>query len=355
MYRFIAMILVMYGHLVSVPIYSYEITNVINGTLSNPILPINFIGKFDLFLLNVQTNSGSLGVVMFFITSGYLASKMMDRYNRKEYLVNRAISTFPTLWVSIVVVAIFVYLSQGITFTSAEYLSTAIPFLPNVSSSFIILAIWTLRIELKFYLLAFLFGKNRKAFVFYGYALLVALSIIYYELQTPWLYQQIYDLSYMSFAFLGVLIEQVERERLPHGMWYIVICVFINTFIFKISAWFFQDGASRALYTYTATQFIPVVLLILLLKVEQRFPKAYNYVPKIVDLTGKLFLPIYLTHVGCGITVMYQMSLAGFNTYLILLGGVATSFVVAGIIYLLVTKPSLNLMRKVIASMRSKP
>lgn len=41
-YRFIAMLLVMYGHLVSVPTFSYEIPNVISGTLAKTILTTKY-------------------------------------------------------------------------------------------------------------------------------------------------------------------------------------------------------------------------------------------------------------------------------------------------------------------------
>lgn len=351
-YRFLAMVLVVFGHLVSVPTYSYIIPNVIKGTLATPIMPDNSFVKFDLFLLLFQTNSGSLGVVMFFIASGYLAAKMMDRYTRKEYLVNRVVSIFPTLWTSIAVVVLFVFISQGITFTMQDYLASLFPFFYNVSGSFIVLALWTIRIEISFYIMVFICGKNRIGLVIYGYILILLVAIIYYEFKLPWLYYMMSNLSFVCFALLGVLLEYVQRKNVSNGLKYIAACVIFNILMFKIFASVFQDGDFRALYSNCSTQIIPVVLFILFAKLEQKHPGFYQRVPGFVYSSGNVLLPLYLTHVACGITVMYHMSNAGFNIYLTLLGGVITSFVVAYIIYWLVMKPSTSLMKKMVVKMR---
>lgn len=355
-YRFIALLIVLYYHLVIIPTHSLEVTAVINGSLESPITPENVLAKAGMYIYYMfHTDTGSLAVTMFFIASGYLASHMMDRYSRKEYLVNRALSTFPTLWVSIGIIAIFVYLSQAIVFTPADILSSAFPFWPHTSGMFVSAVLWTLRVEMKFYILATIFGKNRKELILYGYILILFLTIVGYEFQVPMLYNQMYDMQYIGFILLGMVIEYVQRNKCKNGLAYVCICVISNILIFKISSWLFQDSASRMSYPSVTTQVFPVILFLALYKIQQIMPSVYDHIPKFVYSVSKLLLPLYLTHVACGITIMYQMSLAGFNTYLILLGGVATSFVVAGIIYLLVTKPSLNLMRKVIVSMRSKP
>ena len=354
-YRLLALVIVLYYHLVVIPTDSTEVVFVINGTLDRPITPDNIlsvIGRNIYYMFHMDT--GSLAVMMFFIASGYLASKMMDRYNRKEYLVNRVISTFPTLWVSIAVIAVFVYLSQGIVFSPDVILSSAIPFFPNISEAFVSAVWWTIRIEMKFYILVALFGKNRKNLILYGYILIAFLTIAGYEFQLPGLYLQMYDMQYMVFPLLGVVIDYIQRTKCVDGLKYICVCVLANILLFKISSWLFQDSASRMSYPSVTTHIVSVTLFLLLYKIEQIFPNVYNHIPKPIYSIGKLFLPIYLTHVACGITVMYQMSRLGINIYLILLGGVVTSFIVAILIYQLVTKPSLIVMKKVIKSMRQK-
>ena len=106
---------------------------------------------------------------------------------------------------------------------------------------------------------------------------------------------------------------------------------------------------------FYGVQFIlPMVLFFALMKLEEHFPTFYAHLPRFVYSAGKLFLPIYLTHVGCGLTVMYWLSLTGCGPYLTLLGGVVASFAVAWLIYVCVTKPASIFMKKVIAKMRNK-
>ncbi len=352
-YRFLALVIVLYYHLVQMPTYSNTVLCVINGTLDSTIIPGNLLAPLGLKIFNhFHMDTGSLAVTMFFVASGYLTSKMMDRYTRKEYLINRAIGTFPTLWVSIAVICLTVYFSQGITFSASDILGSAFPFWPKYSGMFVSAVLWTLRVEMKFYLFAAIFGKNRKKMVFYGYATILLLTIICQEFNSYWIYPQMLDFQFMSFAFLGIIIELVEREKCEHGLLYIITSVIFNILLFKISTDLFQDSASRMSYPSVVTQVLPVALFLLLRKLENRFPKFYDRIPKFVYASGKLLLPIYLTHVACGITVMYWMNVAGCSPYLTVLGGVVASFVVAWVIYRLVQKPSGVLMKKVIARMR---
>lgn len=354
-YRVLAMFIVLYYHLVEIPTYSLEIINVTKVPLETTILPDSFFAKLGVIVLNYfHVDTGSLAVMMFFIASGYLISKMMDRYTRREFLVNRAISTFPTLWVSLIVIAVFVYLSQGITFTIDDFVSSAFPFLPRSSGMFLSAVLWTMRVELKFYLFAAIFGKNRKNMVVYGYMLILLLSIAYYEFRTPQLYSQMLDASFMCFIFLGVIIECVQREKSENGLKYIAASVLVNLLLFKVSTWLFQDSGNKMSYPNCVTQILPVLVFLLLLKLEERSPMLFQRVPRFVYSIGNLVLPYYLTHVACGISVMYQLSKAGFGFYVTLFGGIFTSFAVAGLIYLLVTKPSGVLMKKTIAAMRKE-
>ncbi len=352
-YRFVALALVLYAHLITVPSYAYDIPNVIKGTLDTPILDHTIFTKLDSLLVRMKTNSGSLGVVMFFITSGYLAGKMIGRYNRREYLVNRAISTFPTLWSCIAIVALVVFIAQGITFSPYDFINSAFPsiyWLPG--GGYIILALWTMRIEILFYVLVAIFMKSRIKLVLCSYLLIFLSAIVYYEWRTPLLFSLMQNMSFVCFSLVGVLIESFDTEETPVRKIYIAASVLLNILIFKVFAVVFQDADFRALYVTSTTHIIPVVLFLMMMKLENRFPKFYDRIPKFVYASGKLLLPIYLTHVACGITVMYWMNVAGCSPYLTVLGGVVASFVVAWVIYRLVQKPSGVLMKKVIARMR---
>lgn len=355
LYRVLAMLLVIYGHLASVATLSTELPNIVVSS-KLPILPNSALTSVDLLLCKINTNSGTLGVVMFFIASGYLMSKMMDRYNRREFLVNRIISSFPTLWICLIIDAIFVG-QQGITFTFADYLASSFPFIPFPIGQFMVLVLWTLRIEMKFYIwVALLYGR-KKQLIFYGYLLVLFLTLIYQEFPIPWLYWQLYDTFYFSFLFLGVLIEHEwrkhEQQQKPFQINAIALCVFLNLLLFKLTD--YVTGQTKDFYSSCASQLLPVLLFLLLLKLEHWKPRTFEHIPPFIYSIGKLVYPIYLIHVPCGLTIMYQLSLAGWeNPYAVCLCGVVVSFVVAGLVYLAVTKPSGILMKRAVAAMRGR-
>lgn len=357
LYRLTAMLLVVSGHLISVATYSYEIIDVINGPLESPILPANFLASFDSFLeMCSHTNFGTLAVVMFFIASGYLISRMMDRYSKLEFCVNRVFSIFPTLWASLILVALFVYVSQGIVYSFADFLGSMFPFWPRISGKFVTLVLWTLRIEIKFYLLAFIFWKKRKEFVAYGYMIILFAILFYYEYRSPCVYAQMYDLSFMCFAYIGVLIEAAQREKDKRKqnvhIYAIVSCILLNLALFKTCTYLFQED--RGLYPNCATHVIPVLILLMFMLVEKKVPKTLQHIPHFVYALSKLSMPVYCTHVGCGLTVMYWLSGIGCGFGVTLLGGFVTTFFVAVIIYLIITQPSVLLMKKTIMAMRKE-
>lgn len=356
LYRFVAMILVVTGHLITVATYSYEIVDVINGPLESPILPTNFLASFDGSLATTfHTNFGSLAVVMFFIASGYLISMMMDRYSRLEFGVNRVFSIFPTLWASVILVALVVYVSQGIVYSWADLLGSMFPFIPRTSGTFVTLVLWTLQIEIKFYLLAFIFWKNRKDLVVYGYIITIFVALFYYEYRSPWVHTQMYDLLFMCFSYIGVIIEMGTREKVKReGNMYCTIaaCILLNLILFKTSTYIFSED--YAFYSSCTTHVIPVLILSMFMWIERKYPKALIHIPKFVYGASKLSMPVYCTHVGCGLTVMYWLSRKGCGLGVTVLGGYITAFLIAMIIYYLCTQPSISWMKKIIKAMRKE-
>jgi len=126
--RVTAVILVMFGHFVSVGSFAKIIPLIINE--KQTLLPLidntNWnLWKVEIFIINYfSTQTAILGVSIFFIITGYLMAVMMERYSRSEFLVNRFFRIFPTLIFSTIFLSVFVYFTQSITFEIASYLAS---------------------------------------------------------------------------------------------------------------------------------------------------------------------------------------------------------------------------------------
>ena len=119
LFRLFAMLLVMWGHIIGTGAYATEIFNVIQGPLDKPM--VNATGllllKPEQWLYNIfHTQAAVLGVVMFFMCTGYLVLGMLERYKPSEFLVNRVLRIIPTLAVCTAINGLILFFSQGLTF-----------------------------------------------------------------------------------------------------------------------------------------------------------------------------------------------------------------------------------------------
>ena len=111
--RLISVALVMYGHFVSVGGGAKVIPGIFPASVNLPLIDASkwHAYKYEIFLINnFHTQAGILGVTLFFIITGYLMPMMAERYNRKEFLINRFFRIFPTLLVSLLTVGLLTYL-----------------------------------------------------------------------------------------------------------------------------------------------------------------------------------------------------------------------------------------------------
>ncbi len=134
------------------------------------------------------------GVPMFFVISGYLISASYERNNNLAiYFKNRALRIYPGLW-GVIFVTIIVFSITGINFFNKQtvaWLPAQLAgviytphFLANYGFGSYNGSLWTLPIELQFYIVLplcyFLAPKNKANYWFYALLLVfVALNFIY--------------------------------------------------------------------------------------------------------------------------------------------------------------------------------
>lgn len=215
-YRLLAMLLVMWGHIIGTGGKAFEIPGVIEGAMDRPILAsiegrINILEQILYSRLHIQV--AVLGVVMFFMATGYLIVPMMRRYTRKEFLVNRVFRIYPTLIASTILWGGVVFLSQRSVFQLKQYLAI----FTQTWQLFIIGpfmgVLWTLIIEILFYIIAAIAGRIEKGTVLLLYTVLILAGIFYYEFRMPWTYYFFYDLRYCGFILLGASIYLAEHDE----------------------------------------------------------------------------------------------------------------------------------------------
>lgn len=358
LYRLLAMLLVMWGHIIGVSAYATESFNVIQGTLEKPmvdaagLLPLK-LDDWLYYTLNTQT--AVLGVVMFFICTGYLVAGMMKRYSPIEFLINRVLRIFPTLAVCTLTNGLILYFSQRFTFTVNEYLSTIFMCYQWTFEIPIMTLLWTLSVEIVFYLCAALLRKFRAWNVILLYSIIIISIFV-----SGWasqqgmlrLYNLCYDLRYCSFALLGVCMylnenKQDKNYSLPAGP--VLACLVLDILIFQYNRHLYSDDTT---YPNFFTHIIPLGLFLFLRWLDQKNALAFVERWKWPVQLASLVYPVYLTHVVVGLNTVYWLSKIGCNRYFALAGGFIASFLCAELIAKLIEKPSAKWSKHAVAALR---
>ena len=79
-----AMLLVMYSHFISVGTYSLEVPGVISGIMDEPLMPgtTQMLWKIESWAYRVfHIEFAVVGVVLFFLVSGYFIPALQEKYN----------------------------------------------------------------------------------------------------------------------------------------------------------------------------------------------------------------------------------------------------------------------------------
>lgn len=142
--RAIAALLVVYSHLVGM----FAKENFLDIELHR-FVQKNFLGPLGLI-----NDFGLLGVMVFFLISGYIITHVAERESRMDFALKRIFRIYPPLIVSVLIVAAVNAATSGATFPLSDYALSAL--LANfffVPLKLVNGVTWTLFIEVWFYLL----------------------------------------------------------------------------------------------------------------------------------------------------------------------------------------------------------
>lgn len=352
-YRLLAMFLVMWGHLIGTGMNAYEIPYVIDGVMLNPIIDssnfkLQFLEAFLYYKLNTQ--AAVLGVAMFFVCTGYLVPSMLQRYSRKQFLINRIFRIFPVLVASTLFWGVVVFISQGIVIEPKQYIASFTLLFQPLGIATFMGVLWTLTIEVLFYLVAALCRKIDERTIVSIYIIIVLLGVIYREFPNRHVYNLFYDFRYMGFILLGSAVYCAKNSAYSSkiGKFVVIGLPFVlNLLIFQIGRDVFGDDTT---YPNFFTHLFPLLIMLGLLCLEERHHVLFDRIPTPIYRISELAYPVYLTHVCVGLTCMFWLAKIGMNRYVVVLMGVVSSLAVAKVMALLIERPAIMWSRKLIVA-----
>jgi len=302
--RSLAITLVLIEHYFGIFWFYHD--SIAKDALFLPIKNLNFKSPLEFLLIN-QINLGYIGVGLFFLISGFVVFKSIEKRTAKQYLTRRFIRIYPTYFFVMIITLCFLFLSahlNGIKF----------PFTwKNIIINFLLLqdwfyvqlieqANWYLQVIIKFYFLiglVLIFFKKRileddKSILKFGIFLFLfhlltnfLLKKTVYKIYYGIIFTFAYSSWYLIFILLGICLYNFY-----HNKW--TKTIFLYNFLL-ILLLFIVSGLIGPVFDLTKPVIIgfifSLIIFIIFLILESKF--TYS---KTINFISRISYSIYLIH-----------------------------------------------------------
>jgi len=351
--RVISVMLVMYGHFVLVAGGAKVIPGIINPGFALPLVDETQWKAYvvEVFLIeHFSTQAAILGVSLFFLITGMLMPMMCERYDRPRFIINRAFRIFPTLAVALICIGVFLYFSQGITFSLFQYFASLTLSYPFLGAVPVIGVLWTLVIEFIFYLITFLIGRYtplRLVVLQSLMLLIIVFGAMYKDNYMLWLVA--WNARFILLITIGSAIYLADKE----SGWVNKVQTILPSIIFSyVGFQLFKFGrVDPSTYETIGTHLLAVSIFLLF----HHFGAFIKKLPSVISATADIVYPVYLGHPSLGLATMALMKQYYQEPYFLLASAIIVSLVVAWLLHIIVEKPSIMLGRRYATARQAVP
>lgn len=303
--------------------------------------------------------NGSFGVALFFLISGFVITLSVRNYNAVGFLIGRFFRLYPTyiagfsVTLAIVIFAGVIY-NRPFPFDPAQIaFQYALGLRDLVGSRNLDGIIWTLEIEIKFYIVvAFaypLFRRSKAGRAMAVAPLIASIGAVALFLVTllelselrRWLELIGYNARFLVFMFIGVafgLHQQAKLSLYALSFWALGL---LSTFLLMWAASLYGGDGRHPIGLMAAYS-----LAVAVFATAYFFPKVV--VPKSAwRLLAKVSYPFYIIHTATGFVTLRLLHGASIPNSLALPAALIFTFVIAWTIHKLVEEPTHKLGRRI--------
>lgn len=342
--RLLAVSLVMFAHFVLVAGGATKITGIINSDFPLPLIDHSAwqLWKIEVFVVDkFSSQTGTLGVTLFFLVTGYLIPMMLERHTRRSFLVNRFFRIFPALFVAMIMLGVFVGATQGISFTLSSYLASWTLTYHVFGVAPVAGVLWTLVIEVLFYLCACILGKFSMHKLFLLQA--VMLTILLVSVRFPNIFYLVLaarQAKYLLMIAVGSAIYLAEKETDWHRkILFVSGAIFVSYFGSQLYKLVHEDTST---YNNPNTYFLGLGLFLFFQWAAKLSSAIFNKLPNVFFLLADLVYPIYLLHATIGLGTMALMRSVTSEPYLLLLAAITASILLSWLLHKFIEVPGIS-------------
>ncbi len=340
--RGIAALMVLAAHYCGTFWYSREAAASLTGLPLIPATVATPSGAAWLTLSILPLNLGPMGVALFFLISGFVIPFAFTRQTRAQFLIGRFFRLWPVYFVGFTTSVLIVIMAS-------RSLGTNPPFELSYAALHSILGIrellarpsidgivWTLEVELRFYLLAAVLAPLLARGSIFTITAPIALFLICVAFRSSLpMWFTIYA-PYLIFMFIGVSLNFLHRglQSLPVTITAIVILAMLA---------YLTPGVSSEVVKLTASNYIVAMAVFCTCMASSR---------RIPDLAALRFFaaisyPLYVLHALTGYAVMGWLVAHNVSPAIAISSATATAILLAWIIHKTIEMPSATIGRQI--------
>ena len=294
--------------------------------------------------MQISDGGGHLGVVIFFLISGYIISAVAEKETGLEFIVKRVLRIMPTLFVCTAISYFIITLSNHYSLgpiygTNADkfsdFIKSALMLSWIIESPRAISVAWSLMPEIIFYFIVFMMMKTMRESPVRS--LIYMLSI--YALLTfpmkivPYLNYLGHFTVYLPIFFIGRLLYIKEHNKLSDQKVLVLLlacsAIFVAVYNFRFPDELFRKDSGR-IWNYI---FGIIVFYGMMISNIKKCPRSISF---LADISYAL----YLVHLPVGIFILNLTLLMPVPFFIKCLMAIGASVTIAFIIHIWVEKPA---------------
>lgn len=297
--------------------------------------------------------AGEIGVMVFFLISGYVIAQSLEKYSFKEFVINRFWRIIPTNIISLVLILFSAFILGFNVIdlvTIKDYIANAFLVQPFLGIRPVNPVIWSLVVEVIFYLYAAIWftkiTKMSSRGVLVASIFLVVIEIICIILdQVTFLETKhtiknllatiVYNAYFISCIMVGMGFYVVKKEEKSN---YLIILLIMSVIVgFEIV------GKYMPKLIVTPPNTCIVAIGIFYFTVQSNLLNSNN---KILTFFADISYPLYLNHCILGWIILSYVQNITQKGVLVFIVGVGSVVLISYLVHYLVEKPSMKLAKK---------
>ena len=308
-------------------------------------------------MVSSPVNLGAFGVALFFLISGFVIPLSFQSYGRLDFLIGRFFRIYPTYWIGLSASLVVLMIGGSLMGTPFPHSAVEVLYGYLIGTRDIVFVksvdgvVWTIEIELKFYLICALTApwlREGSLKVFWIPCVLLVIACTLGVVLRPsatatTLYLALLSAPYLHIKLIGVAFNFLYRGKLQAPA--AGLAVFGMMLMFGVAQHFNFLAYDAFLLSFAAA--------VVVFAAAMRFPNTTGSIPSI-RFWADISYPLYVVHGLTGYVLMEVLLAGGFGSWLAIVIAFAAVTILAVGLHVTVETSSREMGRRMAMAIRDR-